>query len=336
MSGSTATSYPPASGFSTTIPTPRTHRLSFTPLQDWPMDNRPSEDMASPLSSTGSLYTPHNDFYWNRNHFDKSFKNANKLEPALSPVFTNFGDPIVSPLDLSQSEWKFQWPLENKAESLGFPYIETLDTSDSNTFNFRDVEAASQPNYPYRSAAPIEDPPSPKAETRKPAWGTSKRRGSTTTKTSRNSNHKKANDKDNQRRNPPVSSSPHQLRSTKMPRRLKYTDPEFPTPENETKDQRRSHNQVEKQYRNRLNGQFATLLAVIPTNIIGSALDGSDGSLPNGDKKISKSEVLILAKRHIEDLESTQIGLEGSRAALEKEAERLRALWLELSGQVIP
>lgn len=117
---------------------------------------------------------------------------------------------------------------------------------------------------------------------------------------------------------------------------MKYTDPKSPTPENETKNQRRSHNQVEKQYRNRLNSQFATLLVAIPKNIIGAALDGSDGSSPNGDKKISKSEVLILAKRHIEDLEKTQLGLEGSKAALEKETERLRTMWLELGGQVLP
>jgi hypothetical protein len=64
-------------------------------------------------------------------------------------------------------------------------------------------------------------------------------------------------------------------------------------------------------------------------------LNGSDGS-GGGDKKISKSEVLILAKRHIEDLERTQVGLEGSKVALENEIERLKTTWLDLGGQVLP
>lgn len=63
-----------------------------------------------------------------------------------------------------------------------------------------------------------------------------------------------------------------------------------------------AHNIVEKQYRTRLNDHFTSLLDSIPVALIGSTINSArrpDGS----ERKVSKSEVLILAKRRIELLE---------------------------------
>ncbi|KAK1751958.1 hypothetical protein QBC47DRAFT_389351 [Echria macrotheca] len=65
---------------------------------------------------------------------------------------------------------------------------------------------------------------------------------------------------------------------------------------------RRTHNLVEKQYRNRLNAQFERLLAVLPARY--ETLEGGQGlgdDVP--DKSISKAEVLGMATRRINTLE---------------------------------
>ena len=65
---------------------------------------------------------------------------------------------------------------------------------------------------------------------------------------------------------------------------------------------RRTHNLVEKQYRNRLNAQFERLLAVLPARY--ETLEDEQGrgdDVP--DKTISKAEVLGMATGRIRTLE---------------------------------
>ncbi|EPE32737.1 HLH, helix-loop-helix DNA-binding protein [Glarea lozoyensis ATCC 20868] len=65
---------------------------------------------------------------------------------------------------------------------------------------------------------------------------------------------------------------------------------------------RTAHNIVEKHYRNRLNLRFSSLLQSIPQAVLGSTINSarrSDGT----ERKVSKSEVLALAKRAIEFLQ---------------------------------
>ncbi|CAK7269491.1 hypothetical protein SEPCBS57363_003629 [Sporothrix epigloea] len=63
---------------------------------------------------------------------------------------------------------------------------------------------------------------------------------------------------------------------------------------------RQNHNIVEKQYRNRLNSQFERLLSILPAN----RLDGPDmgQSVDLDDRRMSKAEVLKLARRRIYSL----------------------------------
>ncbi|KAK2728730.1 helix-loop-helix DNA-binding domain-containing protein [Colletotrichum kahawae] len=80
---------------------------------------------------------------------------------------------------------------------------------------------------------------------------------------------------------------------------------------------RASHNLVEKQYRNRLNAQFEGLLNALPEQVRGPASTGDGGSGGGGggggdesdpqpadqERRVSKAEVLDMARRHIKSLE---------------------------------
>lgn len=91
------------------------------------------------------------------------------------------------------------------------------------------------------------------------------------------------------------------------------------------KHARLSHNQVEKQYRNRLNDQFETLLSTLPRE------DGKGSE----EKKVSKAEVLMLARKYIRELERDS-------KRLKKENERLGGIiggwkkrWVKSGGVVL-
>lgn len=113
-----------------------------------------------------------------------------------------------------------------------------------------------------------------------------------------------------------------------------------PRPEEtpEERKSRNSHNLVEKQYRNRLNAQFESLLAVLPDSLrssmtmIGGGAGDSDGVNGNGggsvipgqhpsldfsiERRLSKAEVLDMSRRYI-------LSLEKERDTLEREKEQL-------------
>ncbi len=92
-----------------------------------------------------------------------------------------------------------------------------------------------------------------------------------------------------------------------------------------------NHNLTEKRYRCRLNGQFETLLSVLPSDLVNGAegVETGDGKSRN----VSKAEVLILAKAHIEALEKRKRGLEKQGRRLRGEAERWRKAWEGIEGR---
>ncbi|RYP47339.1 hypothetical protein DL768_006590 [Monosporascus sp. mg162] len=100
-----------------------------------------------------------------------------------------------------------------------------------------------------------------------------------------------------------------------------------------TAEERRSrecHNQVEKQYRNRLNAQFESLLDALPENMRRGE-DGDDGGYPfeglhSPERKVSRAEVLDMARRRIKLLEKECALLESERDELRDNVEKLR--WL--------
>ncbi|KAI1777675.1 hypothetical protein F4818DRAFT_439006 [Hypoxylon cercidicola] len=95
---------------------------------------------------------------------------------------------------------------------------------------------------------------------------------------------------------------------------------------------RETHNQVEKQYRNRLNAHFESLLDALPETMqAGEA--GDDGEpLDLTDRRVSKAEVLDMARRHIQALERECAALEGERDELRNNMTRLRWLFGRCEG----
>ena len=93
-------------------------------------------------------------------------------------------------------------------------------------------------------------------------------------------------------------------------------------------DSKRAHNMVEKQYRNRLNGGFASLLAKIPSELAASS------GLETGEKNVSKAGTLALAERYIMILQEEGKDLVRKNNRLEEDYDRLRRAWIN-SGRVL-
>ncbi|KAK1598751.1 helix-loop-helix DNA-binding domain-containing protein [Colletotrichum navitas] len=101
----------------------------------------------------------------------------------------------------------------------------------------------------------------------------------------------------------------------------------------ETPEERRTratHNLVEKQYRNRLNAQFEGLLHALPEQVRGAAGAGAgngDESDPpqqaDQERRVSKAEVLDMARRHIKNLEQEREALHRERGELLRSLETL-------------
>lgn len=86
------------------------------------------------------------------------------------------------------------------------------------------------------------------------------------------------------------------------------TKPRHPSETVEEVKARAAHNQVEQQYRKRLNTHFERLLAVLPP-------PGREGGVAS-DRRVSKAEVLDLARERIRALERQTARLERERREL--------------------
>jgi hypothetical protein len=85
-----------------------------------------------------------------------------------------------------------------------------------------------------------------------------------------------------------------------------------------------THNMIEKQYRTRLNIQFTNLLEAIPQEVMGTQFDDYDDA--GGRKwKVSKGDVLALAKRYIQTLEQDKQSLERENKEYKQSISHLRA-----------
>ncbi|CAM6005576.1 unnamed protein product [Sphagnum balticum] len=148
-------------------------------------------------------------------------------------------------------------------------------------------------------------------QSRQPAWGTSKGSRQNSTTTTKNHNRRKFGNKGV--KSPSGRGELHRLRST-VSKTLN------------SKGARTNHNQVEKQYRYRLNGQFETLLQKLPKEEAGYA----DG------KRVSKVEVLVLAKKHIRELEREEMVLEEENQGLEGSVKEWKRRWVGMGGICMP
>lgn len=92
---------------------------------------------------------------------------------------------------------------------------------------------------------------------------------------------------------------------------------------------RTTHNQVEKQYRDRLNKQFDSLLQTLPEGKL-------EDDNTSGEKRVSKAEVLIWAQRHIKELEKDKAKLVEEKEGLVGNVDSLRRQWVCLDEGCVP
>jgi hypothetical protein len=109
--------------------------------------------------------------------------------------------------------------------------------------------------------------------------------------------------------------SSHQPRINKASHKLPETKGNWSS--NNTNTARTNHNLIEKNYRTRLNGQFETLLSVLPEDVLGERVSSSE-------RKVSKAEVLILASTRISQLENARSQLKGEQDELLGQVDLLR------------
>lgn len=116
------------------------------------------------------------------------------------------------------------------------------------------------------------------------------------------------------------SSRQPKLRSASRTSKNSHSKP-HDTPED--RRTRASHNLVEKQYRNRLNAQFESLLNSLPEQIRAGNTGNGDDDESDGNR-VSKGEVLEMARRHIQTLEQERIELERKNLELLGSIRRLK------------
>ncbi|KAK5629776.1 hypothetical protein RRF57_005491 [Xylaria bambusicola] len=130
---------------------------------------------------------------------------------------------------------------------------------------------------------------------------------------------------------PPASSSGSNRSKLRSASRTSKNTHHNPPATAEERKSRETHNNVEKQYRNRLNAHFESLLSALPERMQ-SGEDEDGGDLDAGDRRVSKAEVLEMARRHIKALERECALLEGERDELRDNMERLRWLFGRCEG----
>ncbi|PNP54783.1 hypothetical protein FNYG_15613 [Fusarium nygamai] len=121
-----------------------------------------------------------------------------------------------------------------------------------------------------------------------------------------------------------ASSRQAKLRSASQTSKNSHSRPNDTPKERRT---RASHNLVEKQYRNRLNAQFESLLSVLPEQLRAGNNGNGDTDESEGndaDRRVSKGEVLEMARKHIQLLEQERAELERKNLELHGNLRRLK------------
>lgn len=301
-------------------------------VPDWPNDGQPGEFYAaSPISSSG-VPTPSNGDSWNI--FDDTFRKSIEPSPLTSPTMDTFVNPMINcPQNTSEPTWSSTWSPGINSEGLASSYLPHSMIYDLSAACESGNENETKTSmYSYQPPSTYESPQSP----RKAAWGSPKhtRQSSRSSKPDRHPTRSRRRDSSSRAETVSSPTKGHQLRSTKQGHRISYTEPEGRN--DSLKGARTSHNMVEKQYRTRLNGQFSNLLSALPPDVTGTEVDGCGGIDSGAEKRVSKAEVLVLAKKHIENLERTKKSLESDKRALAEDVQRLKGAWVRMGGDAMP
>jgi hypothetical protein len=95
---------------------------------------------------------------------------------------------------------------------------------------------------------------------------------------------------------------------------------------------RTQHNNIEKQYRMRMNAHFENLLATIPKDVIANSGIGEGGVVTN----VSKAKTLALAIGYIKTLERQEKELSSRNKLLEADVARFEKAFVSKGGVLLP
>jgi site-specific DNA-cytosine methylase len=132
-------------------------------------------------------------------------------------------------------------------------------------------------------------------------------------------------------RRPPRRPASTKLRTAKASQTFKLTK-NAPTSPPTDDTHRTQHNNVEKQYRMRMNAHFENLLATIPKDVISNSGIGEGGAVTN----VTKAETLILAVGYIKTLERQEKELSSQNKLLEADVARFKKEFVSKGGVLLP
>jgi hypothetical protein len=133
-------------------------------------------------------------------------------------------------------------------------------------------------------------------------------------------------------RRPPRRPASTKLRTAKASQTFKATKNTSLTSPPPDDTHRTQHNNVEKQYRMRMNAHFENLLATIPKDVISSSGIGEGGAVTN----VTKAETLTLAVGYIKTLERQEKELSSQNKLLEADVARFKKEFVSKGGVLLP
>jgi hypothetical protein len=131
-------------------------------------------------------------------------------------------------------------------------------------------------------------------------------------------------------RRPPRRLASTKLRTAKASQKFKLMKNAPTSPPTDT--HRTQHNNVEKQYRMRMNAHFENLLATIPKDVISNSGIGEGGAVTN----VTKAETLTLAVGYIKTLERQEKELSSQNKLLEADVARFKKEFVSKGGVLLP
>lgn len=291
--------------------------------QFWGFDSGGEDYFTSPLASP-ALDTPSNSNY---NIFDASF--AKSLKPNSSMNSIPDDDAEYHP----QPMWTSAWRQELDPQGFNFSRDPLSLTQDNIVLTGGEEEVPPTEPFVFQHSSMIS--PLPKSIPPKPAWGISNGQSKSprSSKSERRSARRKSSHNENQTDG--IESSKSSKTHSRGNAKANTRKSEPPRSNNSKVDSRATHNFIEKQYRNRLNNHFSNLLDAIPQDLVVGEVGSGYGNLEREalDKRVSKGEVLMLAKKHIVALEEKGRELEKQREAMLRDIDQYKKIWMRKDGQ---
>lgn len=288
--------------------------------------------------------------------FEETSLDPFACQPPPAPVG---GGGLVPQNYLTPNSPPLEWPVPGTASATGHaaqsPHVPDTPSPRHTEFSYADSDAESRHGLSPRSAEKrsVANPTQPsKRRYSQASIQTLPEAGSKATRNTRSSNKPTTT---TARGKPSTSStasfsssssssmrgaqsSKNQLRTaSRKPKSGNSPSEANPEDDDLTTEERRarqSHNLVEKQYRNRLNQQFESLLAVLPAERRRHSLGGDGKSrgdktkggigVDDDERRLSKAEVLDMARQRIEALEQECLILQNERLELMNNMSQVR------------